>query len=84
VKLSEYTYSRDAYGRVVSLSSLEGTPATVNTLVDNLAFDEQDRMRGARFGNGVIASWTYDPVIGVLRSIGYTKGNSLLSLSYPL
>ena len=74
-------YARDAAGRPTVVTTDGGSSVVV---AQALTFDAGERLTGALFGNGVTASWTFDPVRQRLRAIEYRTASALLAtVAYP-
>lgn len=71
------TYTRDARGRVLKVAS-DG-----ETLVHDVETDAEERLRGATFGNGVVATWEYDDLTQDLVEVEYShQGASVAKVEY--
>jgi RHS repeat-associated protein len=75
--------SYDAVGRLCAVATSASSCSPTSYFASGFGYNTAQEVTGFNYGNGVAASFGYDPQRLLLQSLGYVKGaTTLLSLSY--
>jgi len=77
-KTAALVYTRDVKGRTTTVESKVAATSTV--LAANLAYDVDDRLTFARYGNNTTGNWTFNPLNERLDRVAYkTSSNAVVA-----
>lgn len=77
-KTAALVYTRDVKGRTTTIESKVAAASTV--LAANLAYDADDRLTFARYGNNTTGNWTFNALSGRLDRVAYkTSANAVVA-----
>ena len=77
-KTAALVYTRDVKGRTTTVESKVAATSTV--LAANLAYDVDDRLTFARYGNNTTGNWTFNPLNERLDRVAYkTSSNAIVA-----